>query len=344
MLSKYLFFLMCSGLLLSGCGLETDDDDEDTDNTTSVQIDVTQNAYLPLTNGTTILYTENSASPGDIKADISYDVSMSASKGYPVYVASLSGGLDLDLYFRSTRNQIELLGIDGPVILDGSGNSVDDLRFGTPLKLIGNLTNQTTSATATAVLNGNSFANQAISISYSLTNTNVEFGSGDARLPTLRAKIDASLSASVAGSTVGPFPVELNFFFSKGLGIAQHNGNYNGSTNPNYDFELYDLQKLPNPIWFSHDGNPANNSTSTFTITENGSDSNMSTLDYRIVNQAALDSLGWLTVTEESTEIFSVAIETSSSSLPTELTSVQVLFEKRNNSGERLSGTVTLLP
>ncbi|MAQ27822.1 MAG: hypothetical protein CMK83_26735, partial [Pseudomonadales bacterium] len=86
MLPKYLFYLAFGTFLLSGCGLETDEDsDEESDSVTSVQMEVEQNAYLPLTNATTLFYTANEASPGDIEGAVSYDVGMSNSKGYPVY-------------------------------------------------------------------------------------------------------------------------------------------------------------------------------------------------------------------------------------------------------------------
>lgn len=135
MLPKYLFYIAFGTLLLSGCGLDTDDDEDDS--ITTVVVDVEQNAYLPLTNATSFFYTETGGTPGDVEGSVTYDVGASNSKGYSVYKVAINGGnVDMELYFRTTSSQIELLGIDGPVSISASAN-FDHLRFATPIRLIG---------------------------------------------------------------------------------------------------------------------------------------------------------------------------------------------------------------
>ena len=170
MLPKYLFYLAFGTFLLSGCGLETDEDsDEESDSVTSVQMEVEQNAYLPLTNATTLFYSlVGAGDPGGLETLVTYDISLSNSKGYSVYRLALqNSSLNLDLYFRSTTNNIQLIGIDGPVTLDDV--SVDNLRFATPVNLIGNTSSRTINATAD--LAGSLSADDAaLTINYSLSN------------------------------------------------------------------------------------------------------------------------------------------------------------------------------
>lgn len=345
MLPKYLFFLAFGTLLLSGCGLETDEDtDEESDSVTSVEADVDQNVYLPLTNATSLFYTLiGSGSPGGLETLVTYDSSLSNSRGYPVYKLALTdSSLNLDLYFRSTTNNIQLIGIDGPV--DVGDVTIDNLRFTTPLNLIGTISNRTVNGTAN--LDGIVSAdNAALSISYSLSNsTSTPFNSSDNDwvFPTLSADLDMEITLTALGGD--PLQLDLNFQFTEGLGIVQHSAIIDGAPSEAYEIEFYDLERLPNIIVFNQDGSEAFGTSKVFSFPSTPSDSPITNSDYEILNQSALDDLDWLTISVGSitTDAYDVNIETASAELPSELTSIQVLF-KRHNSDERLSANVTLL-
>lgn len=333
---KYLFFIAFGTLILSGCGLDTDEETVVDSGTTTVTVDVDQNAYLPLTNATSFFYTETgSGTPGGVEGKVSYDVGMSNSKGYSVYKVTLTGGAtDLNLYFRTTSSQVQLLGMDGPVAVT-SGISVDHLRFTTPVNMIG--TQSAVTVAATADLSGDINKDDAgLTLTYDLTNnTTLKFENNGYVLPTLKASMDVDIS--VNGLPGNPVPITLNFLFTTGLGLVQHSAAFNNSSSNAYELKFHALEDLPNVMNFSHDGNAVN---STFTLA--GSNADISSDDYDIVNQTQLDSLGWLTITAESNGTYSAAVITSNSNLPTDLTSVQVLFESQYGSGERLSANVTI--
>jgi len=348
MLPKYLFFLAFGTLLLSGCGLETDEDtDEESDSVTSVEVDVDQNVYLPLTNATSLFYTADEAQPGDIEGTVSYDVGMSNNEGYPVYkIAINSDGLSLDLYFRSTINQIELLGIDGPISVSDTA-SFDFLRFDTPIKLVGERSNQSTEASATLESDDNSISNASITVAYDVANSSTatfeSFHWTTLELPTLQSTLTAEISASIPGVTVGPFPVTLDFFFAEGLGLVQHSGDVTAVAGNEYEIKFYGLEDLPNIVAFNQEGTTVEGSLAYFSIAEESGNSTIESSDYEIVNLSALNDLGWLEITEPNSGEYAVGINTVSTELPDTLTSVQVLFENRVNSGERLSANLTLL-
>ena len=346
MLPKYLFYLAFGTFLLSGCGLETDEDsDEESDSVTSVQVEVEQNAYLPLTNATTLFYSlVGAGDPGGLETLVTYDISLSNSKGYSVYRLALqNSSLNLDLYFRSTTNNIQLIGIDGPVTLDDV--SVDNLRFATPVNLIGNTSSRTINATAD--LAGSLSADDAaLTINYSLSNnTDESFTSDDNNwvFPTLRAELDMEITLTAIGGD--PMQLDMTFDFTKGLGIVSHSAVTNDAADAAYEIRFYDLDKLPNIIVFNQDGTEALGTSMVFSLADpdTASDTPITSTDYVIVNQNELDDLGWLTVDVGSitADAFDIQIN-DDPELPSDLTSVQVLFKKRN-SEERLSANVTLL-
>ena len=347
MLPKYLFYIAFGTLMLSGCGLETDDDEEDNSSSPTVVVDIEQNPYLPLTNATQFYYTETGGSPGEVEGSVTYDVGTSNNKGYSVYKVAISGGnLDMELYFRTTTNQIELLGIDGPVGVSGSA-SFDHLRFTTPIRLIGTRSDQTTAATANIYYDGEQRDDTVITFTYDTTNTtNETVGRSDwteLELPTLKSVLDAEITISVGGIELDPFPIILNFYFTKGLGLVQHSGDITSGAGNEYEIKFHDLDNLPNLIAFDQTNSNVEGTSSFFTLADGVSDTNISSTEYRIANLSALNALGWLEIEETNTDVYSVGIDTTSDALPDSLTSVQVIFESRYSSGERLSASVTLL-
>jgi len=341
MLPKYLFYLAFGTFLLSGCGLETDEDsDEESDSVTSVQVEVEQNAYLPLTNATTLFYTANEASPGDIEGAVSYDVGMSNSKGYPVYKVALNGtDLKFDLYFRSTNNQIYLLGIDGPIELEG-GDVIEELTFSPPIKLIGNLSDQSTSATLTGTLDGKTVEDAELPVVYTLTNTNQSFSEGNTAMPLLQTNVEASFTIPLVAT---PIEIAFDFSFTRGLGLVEHKGYLSDKTVPDYEIQFYDLDGLVNIMRFDQSGNIANGGSNTITVSRNGADIALSYEDYSIVNNSELAAYSWLAIENDvGTESFTTTVDISDVTYPDTLTSVQVLFESTQD-GERLSGSIIVL-
>ena len=306
MLPKYLFYLAFGTLLISGCGLDTDDDEEE--ETSYVEVSVEQSPYLPLTNDTRFFYTESSGTTGGLEANISYDVSLSNTKGYPVYKIAIDGDdLTLDLYFRSTTSQISLIGMDGPMDLGTS--SIDYLRFATPIKLIGARSDQSTTATAVIETNGTVSNNASITIDYDVTNSSSSKFNNDTTLngdvwtfPTLNATLEAEISVTSSGLTIGPFPIVLEFFFTKGLGLVQHSGNLTENTSPDYDVKFDHLLNLPNVMIFNNDTSAVNGITNTFTLAGESGSTDIAPSEYKIVNLSALSDLGWVQIQEEVTD------------------------------------------
>lgn len=345
MLPKYLFYLAFGTLLLSGCGLDTDDDEDSS--ITTVVVDVDQSPYLPLSNATQFYYTETGGSPGEVVGSVTYDVGTSNSKGYSVYKVAISGGnMDMELYFRTTTNQIELLGIDGPVGVSGSA-SFDHLRFATPIRLIGTRSDQTTAATADIYYNGELQDDTVVTFTYDTTNTTNETVNRsdwtELELPTLKSALDAEITISVGELDLESFPITLNFYFTKGLGLVQHSGDITASAGNEYEIKFHDLDNLPNLIAFDQTSTNIEGTSSFFTLADGASDTNISSAEYRIANLSALNALGWLEIEETNADVYSVGIDTTSDALPSSLTSVQVIFENRYSSGERLSASVILL-
>ncbi|MAR90780.1 MAG: hypothetical protein CML06_07840 [Pseudomonadales bacterium] len=339
---NYLFLLGFIATILTGCGLENDTE-EDTD-TASVTVDVEQSPYLPLTNASTFYYSQSGASTqGDIRGRITFDVGASSNRGYSVYRITIRGGSqDLDLLLRSTRDQIYLLGLDGPLTPNAS-TLVDHLRFTNPIPLLGARSDETTGASADITVDGNAVGNPEIL--YDVSNSQAPvFNNAGWELPTLRATVDAQVTVDLGGAGTAEVPLELVFFFTRGLGLVQHSARYNNATNSAYELVFESLEGVPNIVAFTQDGNNANGTSSLFTLAEDPTTNTpINSGDYRVVNLAELSALGWLQIQENAQSQFTAAINTNSPQLPDVLTSIQVLFEDRYDGGERLSANVTLL-
>jgi len=287
---KHLFYIAFAAIFLSGCGLDTDEEADD--GTAVVVVDIDQNPYLPLTNNTAILYTDAGANV--VTAAISYDVGMSGNRGFSVYKLAMTGGSqDLNLYFRTTPSQIELVGLDGPITL--SSQELDYVRFTTPVKLVGNFTGQTTSASAD--INGSSVSSSNISVTYATTNdTATPFASNGWNLPTLHSRVNADIDANGIS-----FSIALNFYFTRGLGLVQN------SLGSSFEIAFQSLDGLPNVMAFRQDGNEING-RSVFSLAP--ADGAINASKYKIVNQDALDALSWLDITSTSSDLYQVAVQT----------------------------------
>ncbi|RLT99937.1 MAG: hypothetical protein D9N11_13745, partial [Ketobacter sp.] len=292
----------------------------------------------PLTNATRLYYTATGGTAGDLEANISYDVGMSNSKGYPVYKVAIDGDeLTLDLYFRTTTSQIELLGVDGPVSVGDA--DIDYLRFGTPIKLIGAQSSKSTTATATIRSNGDDLSDTSITIDYGVANRNSTFNNATTtnsktwKFPTLKSTLTADIKVVTSGLALAPFPIVLEFDFTKGLGMVQHSGNLSENSSADYEAKFDRLLDLPNIM---------TSVSYAFTMAE--SQDNLSSADYRVLNQSELNSLGWLTISQDANSNWVIAeINSGHEDYPTELTSYQVLFENKH-SDARLSGNITIDP
>ena len=182
-----------------------------------------------------------------------------------------------------------------------------------------------------------------IRVSYTLTNTDNQITlTGQGNLPTLQAQLSATIYVDRAQTTptvtLSQQTVTGTFDFTPGIGIVAHEGIYLDQA---FNSTLQSLQSLPNIIWFDYnDGAPIAITSNTTFNTSNG---NLSSTDYEIVNQSELDELDWITVNEDvASNTFNVSMQYSST-LPSSLTAVPVLF--RNKHTHRVvSGSVILQP
>lgn len=339
---KYLIYLLGFTFLLSGCGLDTEKEEENEGVVTTASILIhDQNPFLPLTNSTAINYTDTNL--GNVTAAIIYDQAESEAQGYNIYKMDFAySGSTIGLVLSSTANEVSWIGIEGPFSFQANGSSatLNSLRFSSPIVLLGNAEDGSTSAT---VLTSSTLANNAsYEIDYTIESTdgvfdpeNDDYGTLPAQTVTLNANVEMSIGS------LDPIPLSLNstLTFVKGIGVVHHSGDYLG-TNP--DSNIDSLSNLPLTIWFeSNAGAPILESGSSATFQTSAGE--LSTDSYFLYNGDELDALDWIEVSIDiASDTFEVEI-TATENLPEELTSVQVIFEDKQYPGRRLSGNVTLL-
>ncbi|MVF13665.1 hypothetical protein FT643_16095 [Ketobacter sp. MCCC 1A13808] len=342
MTPKQLFYIAIFSILLSGCGLEEETDYDRTGAFSTPD----QNRYLPLTSDTQLVYADTTQ--GTLTSSIGYDEAFSSQKQIPVYSIDMTGAsTQMRLYFSSDSNQIQLLGIDGPFefTVNSTQYEADYFRFANALQLTGTPQYPDTTASARITESGGADISDQfnIRVSYTLTNTDNRITlTGQGNLPTLQAQLSATIYVDSAQTTpsvtLSQQTVTGTFDFTPGIGIVAHEGIYLDQA---FNSTLQSLQSLPNIIWFDYnDGAPIAITSNTTFNTSNG---NLSSTDYEIVNQSELDELDWITVNEDvASNTFNVSMQYSST-LPSSLTAVPVLF--RNKHTHRVvSGSVILQP
>ena len=342
---NYLILLLSSLLFLSGCGLETEQESEQTGQAKAATVGT--HPLLPLTDGSGIMYSD--ASLGQIRADINYEPTESALRGSQIFKLEFNDsgfnntGFNLGLLFSSSPTQVQWIGVDGPIDISYNSTTItlESLRFTNPITIIGNSSDGSTSATT---VTNDLLLNQTTSttVDYQISSSDTLFdpsNTGYGTLPAHRVTITSSIQLSLGNiaQTLPGFTTELSFV--KGIGIVSHLGDYQDIS---LESKIDSLIDLPNTIWFNlNAGNPAIASGSEATFKTNYG--NLLASEYRIYNQAQLSALDWIDITENSaSDSYDVQISYTEN-LPTELTGVQVIFEHRQNPGQRLSGNVTLL-
>lgn len=341
---KYLIYLLSFTFLLSACGLETDEDEEEVteDSTTAVISIEAQNPYLPLTSGTSITY--NDEELGEVAGAISFNQKATNALGSNVYKLNFAASsANLGLLFSSTKNNVEWIGVDGPftISLGSSVYTINSIRFNTPINLIGNPGSGNTGVTVDIEED----TDDAISldIDYTTSSASVVFdenNEGYGTLPAIEVSTTLEITVSLSSLTLNEtLDITTNLSFAKGIGIIKHTGTYESVS---LDSTIASLTNLPQTIWFdnSANNNPtiATGSSATFST----SAGNILADNYRIYNSDELNALSWIQVSEnEASNTFEVAL-INTSTLPEELTSVQILFEDRQFPGKWLSGNVTL--
>lgn len=338
---KHLIYLLSFSFLLSACGLETDDEEAEESEVREETIRVhDQHPLLPLTSGTAIVYDDSN--DGEITASISYDEDESQGSEFNVYKINFPyNNANIGLIVSSSSNGVTWLGIDGPFPFNYNETiiTLNSLRFQSPITIIGNTADGSTSAdvlTSSSTVNAAEFA-----VDYTITTANSTFDPGNTLYGTLPAHdvvIVATIEASLGGSVLGVFEISTNLSFVEGIGVVDHSGNYIG-VQP--DSTINSLVNLPNTVWYqNNNGNPilANSSSNIFQ-TNTG---NILAESYSLYNAEELDNLDWIDVSIDSaTGAYKVEVSYTEN-LPTELTSVQVLFEDRQYP-RYLSGNVTVL-
>lgn len=315
----------------------------DTEGSTSPYVfNRTQFEYLPLTDGTSIQYND------DTTATVTLDTNDFAGKGvYAVQNGSTT------LYFSSTETKMAFHGADGSI--EKNGITITKLRF---YDTIGNLSSipmlySSTPAGSDAVFTETTTIAKATSsniligtvdvLSLDVTSifTNTEENLSYGSLPTRQ------LTFSIQGmvqppALLGQPPFSVTFtdtlYLTSGIGIVKHQ-----STDYGIDNEISSLVGLPTTIWFNNENNTPvidSESDSTFTIAGIGA---ISSSTYRIANIDDLNEIPWLTIQEDTaSNTFNVEMN-AHADLPSTLTSVEVIFENKETE-ERLSGNVTIQP
>ena len=341
---KYLIYLLSFTFLLSACGLETDEDEEEvteeSEVTTTTVLVHDQHPLLPLTSGTSLQYSDTSA--GNVTATVIYDASESQAQNLNIYEMSfVYGSNTIGLVLSSTSSGVTWLGIEGPVEITSDSTSItlNSLYFDEPIVLIGDTGNATT---GTSLSSSNEFWEAAsLEIDYTTGSSTTVFDAdneGYGILPAHTVNIVSEIEVSLSGSVVTTLNLATTLSFVEGIGVVEHVGNYIGTA---VSSKLSSLSNLPLTIWFDYDGinDP---------ILTNGSDAifqtdsgNILTDTYSLYNKEELDALDWIdVVANTSTDSYEVKL-TVTDDLPTELTSVQVIFEDKQF-GRRISGNVTI--
>lgn len=334
-----LILLLSSLLLLSGCGLETEqEDEEDTSNLSNLE----QHPLLPLSDGSALTYLDDSL--GDVVAYVSLSSEDSSSSNSVYSVNFTDDSLNLGLLFASKTTGVQWVGIDGPIDIPYGNNTItlESLRFDTPITIIG--ANAVSGTTGASLKTSDDNVNQATAtVSYQISSSNGVFDQAAAfygTLPTLNVNITSSLELSLGTQ---PLPslngLSTQLGFTSGIGIVRHQSDFQGTA---LDSRLTGLRGLPQTIWYQVVG--------TDPILANGSDAVVTTdggplpaSQFAVFNQTELDQLDWLNIrVDEASDSYVVEV-VYSENLPTTLTSVQILFQDQENPDQLISGNVTLL-
>lgn len=335
-----LLILLFAGLIsLSGCGLETEEDED------KQGLDISaleQHSLLPLTDGSALVYSDSLLN--QVVANVERVNQDSGDTGPLHQVEFTNQNLNLGLLIRTSTSKVEWLGINGPInVSQGVSNfTLESLRFDNPIVIIGN-GNHTGTTTASIVTDNDQANASTPTVSYRINNSNSEYDNAGALygpLPTLRVNIVSDIEIKIGIQTVLTLSnLTTQLSFATGIGIVQFQSDFQGGV---LNSDLTNLRDLPQTIWYQYnDGNPilANGSSATVMI------DNSPVLGSRfdIYNQDELDQLDWLTVSLDPASDSYQATVTYSENLPNQLTSVQVIFQDRENPERLLSGNITLL-
>lgn len=304
------------------------------------------NTNLPLSIGASISYSDTAVSA--IESMQIYNEDFSALAGEEIYEVTFdSNGKPFSFYFSSTPDAIKIHGIDGPLETSSGGITyqLDQMRFNNPLVLLNEFNtnpNGITTATATIQYGSSSGVLNNIAIQYNTVNVDTTYSGSYGALPVTAAFFNAEIQASInlLGQTITiDDTISNTLLFTKGIGIVRHTGTYVSSDHI-YNSEIISLNNLPRTIWFNrNNGNPnlASGSSSTFQMQGSGT---INPDDYNLVNIEEINSLEWITLQQNSSN-FRVTMK-SHSNLPTETTSVEVVFEHKVTE-RRVSAAVILV-
>ena len=300
------------------------------------------NEYMPISEGATINYSDNFGDVTSSSFTFNEEESTPGTDVYGVSFTRVSDDQNVTLQLTSDADEIVLFGIDGPFVIEISGINVslNNLRFENPIILYDG--NALITGTTDASIDILGVTTPGVSISYVINLSESTINIDSDTLPTINLVVGLSITTpeiNLVFAVIPSFtaPLEGNIDLAKGIGIVQNS--FELEDTEVVSGKLASLLDLPLPIWF--DDNAPNAPTLAA-----GSESIFQTLDtairadeYTISNQSVLDTLDWISVTETSSCTYEVEL-TNSSDLPTDLTSLEIVFEDSN--GDRLSGSVTL--
>lgn len=288
------------------------------------------NEFLPLTHGSKLQYENTLIFSSTAEMDITLEDDQTEPHIYSL-------GLDFDtnamkMHVSSTPEEILIHRIVGPI--EVGSYTVNSLELDEPIVLYNG---QGNSDSIDAVASVKNFGSLPLTVTYSSSSTQTVFDESYGVLPTITITFDAELSSSLLGGEIGSLNTSLEL--AKGIGIVRNTGNYIGEA---VAHDIQALVNLPQTIWFENNsGTPILSSDSDDQVRINGVLLKPSL--YELLNDDEIEALGWIKVREDTASDSFVVEMNSASNLPTTLTSVELVFERKSDQ-LRMSGNVTLLP
>lgn len=339
----------CGGGGGGGGGSESPQDSVYTDNSYKPLF----NTFLPLTEGAVINYEDATNAAITSTISLNEDLSDSETDVYAITFTNAEEDPLPTFHFSSAPETVTLYGIDGPFEFEASGVeiSINELRFDTPVTVFqqGETASEASviaSAQADIVIPGIfsgpvtlSDIEVAYSTSATLSSVDLDYG----ELPTISINVTAQINYTLVvpffdDIEITDLELATNFNLAKGIGIVTNTGDFIEQPINN---TIVSLENVPQTIWFQRNG--TNDPTAL-----NGMDTTFQTdselilsTEYEIANLDEINENDWVQITEDSASNTYYIEMQYSDSMPSELTSIEVVFE--DNSGERMSGNVTLL-
>ncbi len=339
---KHLIYLASFIIFLSGCGLEPDEEEAEEEERVAATIVVDQNPFLPLTVGTSIIYTDGATA---VTSSVSKNTTLSDDDA-TVYDLTMTdeGSETLVLQVESNSDAIMLEGIDGSLI----PTAVNRILFDSPIELTKD--QKDVKATILAKV-ASGLLTIPVPITYSITVTkSFPFDSNDddyGILPGKKINFSGLIEVSDAENSLTDINLEIELVLSIGIGIVSQTVVLDG-TNTIVNHEIESLVNSPLTVWFDHNagspildaGKPNNDGVFKYRPTASDPVENMTTSLFNIANESELEGTGWIDISINSAGSYVVGLKSNSNLPSSELVSKQVIFN--GTDGKQYSGSIVL--